>query len=179
MKKIIASLVLAIIALLSFGCTDKLPEEEFPEKEMPYNVLYDAKFVDKSERYMTEEFINELGYAGDFPKDKMLIIDNQEEFKRVYKLFPYEVDFSQEILFIYMFVDTNYGFECKLQDMHETDSELTIEVFHDSAKGGSHSGSAPMHRCLAVKLTNFKYNETKIKYIENYPSGSYYENENI
>ena len=63
--------------------------------------------------------------------------------------------------------------------MHETDSELTIEVFHDSDKGGSVSGSAPMHRCLAVKLTNFKYNETKIKYRENYPSGSYYENENI
>ncbi len=38
MKKIIASFVLAIIALFSFGCA----------KEMPYNVLYDAKFVDKS-----------------------------------------------------------------------------------------------------------------------------------
>lgn len=98
MKKIIASLVLAIIALFSFGCTDKLPEEELPEKEMPYNVLYDAKFVDKSERYMTEEFINELGYAGDFHDDRMLIIDNKTEFNRVYKSFPYEIDFAKDIL---------------------------------------------------------------------------------
>ena len=168
MKKIIASLVLAIIALFSFGCTDKLPEEEFPEKEMPYNVLYDAKFVDKSERYMTEEFINELGDPCDFPKDKTLIIDNQDEFKRVYELFPYEVDFSQEILFIYMFVDTNYGFECKLQDMHETDSELTVDILHEIAEPDSDGcippcGSAPTHRCWTIKLTDCDQTNIKFK----------------
>ena len=166
MKKIIASLVLAIIALFSFvGCA----------KEMPYNVLYDAKFVDKSERYMTEEFINELGDPCDFPEDRMLIIDNQDEFKRVYKSFPYEMDFEQDILFVFMFVDTNYGFECKLQDMYEKGNELIIEFFHDSDKGGSASGSAPTHRCSAVKLTNCKNTYTQITYRENYPSGSYYE----
>jgi len=165
MKKIIISLVLVIIALFSFGCA----------KEMPYNVLYDAKFVDKSEKFMTEEFINELGDPCDFPEDRMLIIDNQDEFKRVYKSFPYEMDFEQDILFVFIFVDTNYGFECKLQDMHETDSELTIEIFHEKEKPPAASSSQPTHRCSAVKLTNCKNTYTQITYRENYPSGGYYE----
>ena len=113
---------------------------------------------------MTEEFINELGDPCDFPKDKTLIIDNQDEFKRVYELFPHEVDFSQEILFIYMFVDTNYGFECKLQDMSETENELTIDIYHDTGKPDEEYCSAPTHRCSAVKLTNFKYNEIQIEF---------------
>ena len=154
MKKIIASLVLAIMALFSFGCA----------KEMPYNVLYDAKFVDKSEKFMTEEFINELGNPCDFPEDRMLIIDNQDEFKRVYKSFPYDVDFKQDILVIFMFVDTNYGFECKLQDMSETENELTIDIYHDTGKPDEEYCSAPTHRCSAVKLTNFKYNEIQIEF---------------
>ncbi len=153
MKKIIASLVLVIIALFSFGCA----------KEMPYNVLYDAKFVDKSEKFMTEEFINELGDPCDFPEDRMLIIDNEIEFKRVYKSFPYEMDFKQDILVIFMVVDIQYGFECKLQDMYETENELTIEIFHATAKPPAIMGSAPTHRCSAVKLTNCNYHQTQIK----------------
>ncbi len=55
MKKIIASLVLVIIALFSFGCTDKLPEEELPKKEMPYNaVLYS-----QAKEWVSEDFLKE------------------------------------------------------------------------------------------------------------------------
>ncbi len=154
MKKIIASLVLVIMALFSFGCA----------KEMPYNVLYDAKFVDKSERYMTEEFINELGYAGDFPDDRMLIIDNEIEFKRVYKSFPYDVDFKHDILVIFMFVDTNYGFECKLRDMYETENELFIDIYHGVEDNDAPLGSLPTHRCSAITLTNCNYTYEKIKF---------------
>ncbi len=166
MKKIIISLVLVIIALFSFvGCADKLPEEELPEKEMPYNVLYDAKFVDKSERYMTEEFINELGYPGDFPEDRMLIIDNETEFKRVYKSFPYEMDFTNDILVIYMFVDIQYGFDCELQDMSEAESALTVEILHD-LEGYKPMGSEPTHRCWAIKLSDCE--QTNIKFRMNW-----------
>ena len=153
MKKIIASLVLAIIALFSFGCA----------KEMPYNVLYDAKFVDKSEKFMTEEFINELGDPCDFPEDRMLIIDNEIEFKRVYKSFPYEMDFEQDIIVIFMSVDIHYGFEFKLQDMYETGNELTIDIYHDIRNHYEDNSSAPTHRCSAVKLTNCNYHQTQIK----------------
>ena len=168
MKKIIASLVLAIIALFSFGCTDKLPEEELPEKEMPYNVLYDAKFVDKSERYMTEEFINELGYAGDFHDDRILIIDNKTEFNRVYKSFPYEIDFAKDILVMYLFVDIQYGFDCKLQDMSETKNALTVDILHEIAEPDSDGcippcGSAPTHRCWTIKLTDCDQTNIKFK----------------
>ena len=154
MKKIIASLVLVIIALFSFGCA----------KEMPYNVLYDAKFVDKSERYMTEEFINELGDPCDFPEDRMLIIDNQDEFKRVYKSFPYDVDFKQDILVIFMFVDTNYGFESKLRDMYETENELFIDIYHGVEDNDAPLGSLPTHRCSAITLTNCNYTYEQIKF---------------
>ena len=159
MKKIIASLVLAIMALFSFGCA----------KEMPYNVLYDAKFVDKSERYMTEEFLEENrlrlpGEQNDLPRERTVIIDNEEEFNGAFDFFPYEMDFAQDILVIFMFVDTNYGFECKLQDMSETENELTIDIYHDTGKPDEEYCSAPTHRCSAVKLTNFKYNEIQIEF---------------
>ena len=159
MKKIIASLVLVIIALFSFGCA----------KEMPYNVLYDAKFVDKSERYMTEEFLqeNRLRFPGeqnDLPRERTVIIDNKEDFNRAFVSFPYEMDFEQDIIVIFMSVDIHYGFEFKLQDMYETGNELTIDIYHDIRNHYEDNSSAPTHRCSAVKLTNCNYTYEKIKF---------------
>lgn len=159
MKKIIASLVLAIMALFSFGCA----------KEMPYNVLYDAKFVDKSEKFMTEEFLEENrlrlpGEQNDLPRERTLIIDNEEEFNRAFVSFPCEVDFAQDILVIFMFVDTNYGFDCKLKDMYETENELIIDIHHEMPKHNEDAASQPTHRCSAVKLTNCKYPQIQIKF---------------
>ena len=159
MKKIIASLVLAIMALFSFGCA----------KEMPYNVLYDAKFVDKSERYMTEEFLEEnrlrfWGEQNDLPKKRTVVIDNEEDFKKAFVSFPYDVDFKQDILVIYMFVDTNYGFECKLRDMYETENELFIDIYHGVEDNDAPLGSLPTHRCSAITLTNCNYTYEQIKF---------------
>ena len=163
MKKIIASLVLAIIALFSFGCA----------KEMPYNVLYDAKFVDKSERYMTEEFLEEnrlsfWGEQNDLPKIRTVVIDNEEDFKKAFVSFPYDVDFKQDILVIYMFVDIQYGFDCKLQDMSETKNALTVDILHEIAEPDSDGcippcGSAPTHRCWTIKLTDCDQTNIKFK----------------
>ncbi len=159
MKKIIASLVLAIMALFSFGCA----------KEMPYNVLYDAKFVDKSEKFMTEEFLEENrlrlpGEQNDLPRERTVIIDNEEEFNRAFVSFPCEVDFKQDILVIFMFVDTNYSFDCKLKDMYETENELTIDIHHEMPKHNEDAASKPTHRCSTVKLTNCKFPQIQIKF---------------
>ena len=147
-------LTITVVLLFSVGC----------KKEMPYNVLYEAKFVDKSEKYMTEEFKNELGDPCDFPDDKQLIINNEKELNRIYKSFPYEMNFTQDILVIFIFVDTNYSFECKLKDMYELENELIIEIFHGVPQPDKDTVSAPTHRCLAVKLTNCNYTNEQIKF---------------
>ena len=147
-------LTITVVLLFSVGC----------KKEMPYNVLYEAKFVDKSEKYMTEEFKNELGDPCDFPDDKQLIINNEKELNRVYKSFPYEMNFTQDILVIFIFVDTNYSFECKLKDMYELENELIIKYYHGVEDNDGPLGSLPTHRCLAVKLTNCNYTNEQIKF---------------
>ena len=128
------------------------------------NDVQGAKLFDKAERYATEQFLLENTTHQPFANDEKpesicKIIDTEEEYELAFSSFPEEVDFSKDVLIVYLFTDIYYGFDCKLQKVTENGGEITIDVLHEMAPRdifgvAPYSTSSPIQRCLVVKLSD-------------------------
>lgn len=156
MKKIIASLVLAIMALFSFGCTDKLPEEE--TYIAPYNaILYDncGLWINddfKAENRVKGAIYNDEFEWGDYPKSRTFIITDSDSFKNaiIDNFKQFEVDFDKEMIILYTFV-ADCVLPAKINKMELVDEFLSIHCVIELIRN-SLTTCQPFQRWLIVKL---------------------------
>ncbi len=161
MKKIFFSMFLAVFALFACGCAPK---------ELPYS----AKLFDKAENFMTETYLreNNTHYPSNndgLPHTRCQVIKTEDNADGIFETFPEELDFSRDMLVIYIFTDINYGFGCRLEDITENEQEMTIVIRHELAKSSEGfdvpAASLPTQRCLVVKLTDCSFNDVKVELI--------------
>ncbi len=162
MKKIFFSMFLAVFALFACGCAPK---------ELPYS----AKLFDKAENFMTETYLreNNTHYPSNndgLPHTRCQVIKTEDDVEGIFETFPEELDFSRDMLVIYIFTDINYAFGCRLDDITVTENEMTIVIGHEMAKRDiwgrrPPSASLPTQRCLVVKLTDCSFNDVKVDLI--------------
>jgi len=175
MKKIIASLVLAIIALFSFGCTDKLPEEELPEKEMPYNaVLYSQAKEWVSEDflkenrvkayYLNEDYVeglddpsNRYVYDETAPLSRTFIITEQNKFDEIFSNYNSTIDFEQKIVILYILSDVYNNRIYYLKNLQIENKILT--VYYELEHKEVDDATSLFQRCFMVILNKEEFNK--------------------
>lgn len=168
MKKILCFLSVILFASFFLCACQDTSDSLLPE--FPYS----AKLFDKAENLLKEEFLveNETHYPSredGLPDSRCQIINNDDEFSCTIATFPEELNFSQDMLVIYLFTDIYYGFECKLYEIIENEEKLSIVIKHEMAENNAGldipSTSMPIQRCLIVKLSNCSFDNVEIKLI--------------
>ncbi|MDE6505571.1 MAG: hypothetical protein K2L42_06870 [Clostridia bacterium] len=154
MKRLISVIVLSIFVLFSCACVPNLP--------------YNAKFYDKAENWFLEKFLadNKTHYpfeTDNLPEYRCRIVSTDTDFDNVFKSFPEDNNFSQDILVVYLFTDIYYGFDCELKTISSENNVVTIEILHKMPQGHSPETSLPTQRCLIVKLTGCEYEDINVK----------------
>ena len=72
---------------------------------------YHAEFYDDVEEFMNDEFLNFSGgqeYIKDetSPSARTFIVTNKEEYVQIFDEFPEKIDFTNQLIIVYMFVTT-------------------------------------------------------------------------
>ena len=71
---------------------------------------YHAEFYDDVEEFMNDEFLkeNRVAYIKDetSPSARTFIVTNKEEYVQIFDEFPEKIDFTNQLIIVYMFVTT-------------------------------------------------------------------------
>lgn len=94
-------------------------------------------------------------YYDTFPQSRMFIIDNQEDHDNIF-LEDYNIDFSKEMVVLYMFAGTNNRYD--LNEVILKDKVLIIEFLVENI-----DTTSPICRCLVVKIDKLEIDDVEIK----------------
>lgn len=150
MKKFLSVFFAWVVMLTACSCRKK-------------DFLFSAKLFDKTESMLTNEFLakNQTHYPSiedGLPDNRIHIITNTYDFETAFVSFPENLDFSKDTLVVYFFTDIYYGFDCELDNVVESNNQVTITVTHKTTQNTTDmdtpSVSAPLLRCLTIKLTS-------------------------
>ena len=164
MKKTAATILL--LCLLATGLIVLSACNDEGAKDMTAEL--NAEFYDWATGYMDEGYLlsqPSTEYLGD---ETTIVVTGSEMFSEIFKEFPQEVDFSREILVVYLFNDIYNGFECRLTGITLQDGVLVVSVLHTlspKTQDGLRppSTSQPTQRAAVIKLDKGDFSQVTVE----------------
>ena len=148
---------IAFICLLS-GCNDN---------------KYNAVIYNNATEWISEEFLKENrvkayypnedhieyedGYSPEYiydeesPAFRTFIIQDEEEFKRIFSKYEGTIDFENEIVLLYIFPATSSR-DYYIKKMDYENQVLTVQIKKQSRQNNKADGDLPSQRCLMIKM---------------------------
>lgn len=173
MKKLLISLLLAILCIISLTGCNSVPEDNGIKK-------YNAVMYSHAEGWLKQEYMeknrlrrgNIMYFSGEddldptevkyvevddnYPDERTIIISSQEEFNKAFRKCNYTVDFEKEIVILYIFSDCNTR-DYYLKKVTLEDKTLNIEYIIEEAPPLSIGSVEPYHRCFMVKINKIEF----------------------
>lgn len=167
-KVIIIGMVLIMICMFSNGCS---------------NTKYNAKLYSNAEEWIDKSFLNEnrvkayylnenyvegvsyqdeqYVYENNAPSEKIYIFESDIEFKKIFVNYEKKIDFSKEIVVLYIFADVNFKIDYKLESLKYKNG--IVEITARLCKSNLDVATVPYPRCFMIKMDKMKITDVKLE----------------
>lgn len=167
LKHSVIVLLLIILSSIALACTPKNSKHTNENNGLEFATFYDNVEKYAHESYLQENITKFPFDGSDLPFDIVNVIRTQSDFEQAIPDGNIEIDFSTEVLILYLFTDIYMGFDCRLKSIKLEENEINIIVFHELAEKDSQglrppSTSYPTQRCLAIKTTLTGFNNALV-----------------
>lgn len=123
--------------------------EEFLTNNLTRGSYYrNPDYVDDGSDYVEEYLV----VGDDAPKDRTFIITSEDEFNTVCPHYGKSVDFTQDMVIVYIFSD---GYGCRdyrIKTITESDQKLHITLRPERRFPGVADYAAPTQRCILIRM---------------------------
>lgn len=162
MKRIIVLFVIFILNIfIVTGCSNKN--------------LYDAKIITSNYEFNEDFLINNKTFGADsndghyidddtFPKERMIIVDNETSFNNTFKTFE-DIDFNKKMIVMHAFTTASNS-EYELKNIELNGKKLTIEYkTKNTNRINPPNASKPDTKWVIVKLDLLDINEVNFVFL--------------
>lgn len=161
-------MVLIMTSVFSSGCN---------------NIKYNAKLYSNVGEWIDKSFLNENKvkayysnenyvegvsypdeqyiYENDAPEKRFFIFESDFEFKKIFVNCEEEIDFSKEIIILYIFADVNFKIDYELKSVKHENGILSITA--KLCNSNSDGATAPYPRCFLLKMNKMEITDVKLE----------------
>ena len=173
MKKIVPILLVCAL-LLAFSSCGKYHAEATDVAVVFYEAADGTVVAEHDPIVLTESFRSETAVRGwnshldegdALPKNRTILIDDQEEFDAAFENCPFDVDLEKEMIVVYTF-SFIYSRPTLIKKVSFSDGALSIKLENKRAKWGVKDACTPYQRYVIVKLDKLDVTEVKVTYTE-------------
>ncbi len=172
MKRITCTMLLLVFTLCIVGCTKKVPYnailyddaelyilDEFIDNNKISNAYYDNPNYDAND----PESISSWIYNNE-PKTRTIIISNQQEYDNVFKENQVDVNFENQIIYLYIFSDVYRTRNYNIDNIILENNVVNIRYKLSDNTIGVGNASMPIARYFVVVMDNVDVE--KVEFVE-------------
>lgn len=168
MKKLILFIFACVLCFFIIGCKNTYGAEIYSQSNdwihesfLDENRVNGVSYLNKDYNESIDSIDDKYIYDDTSPDTRTIVIDNEQEYNRIFKPGYLDVDFNSEIIYLYIFANTS-PFEAYYIDKISVDNErvtIYIKLEYRNIK----DSTMPYQRCVIEKM--LKTETTKVLFI--------------